>query len=165
MNIDDIQRLHDELIKRKIQPLTLAGGRKVYMLRADGGVNRLIDAKVPWWWAWEARWCLVKAHVLGFFHRLRMGTVGDGKPFHYDVYLRNTQTGEFKVYRENYGWNTPTDGVFQWEQGNYSCDCNRSLFMYDHEESKELPCSGKENVIVVDKLVVVETGEVVARNI
>lgn len=29
---------------------------------------------------------------------------------------------------------------FMWSDGNYACDCNRSLFLYQ-DPSKELPCS------------------------
>ena len=43
---------------------------------------------------------------------------------------------------------------FMWLEGNWSCDCNRSLFLYDGDETKELPCSAEENVIELLKLTV-----------
>jgi len=70
----------------------------------------------------------------------------------YLFYLRNTETGETKTYHENYDWDDEGDMFFQWFENNYSCDCNRSLFMYEHEEDKELDCSGDKNIIVIDKI-------------
>jgi hypothetical protein len=31
--------------------------------------------------------------------------------------------------------------TFLWEEGNYSCDCNRSIFLWPHDDSKHLECS------------------------
>ena len=36
---------------------------------------------------------------------------------------------------------------WMWTQGNYSCDCNRSLFLYDGDITRELPCNTDNNVI------------------
>ncbi len=69
--------------------------------------------------------------------------------------LRDTRTGKCvqhtcKIEKE---WEP---GQFhQWTEGNYSCDCNRSLFMYGEEG--ELPCNNGKNVIVLDRLQVGDT--------
>lgn len=42
----------------------------------------------------------------------------------YDVLIKDTQSGEAVVYHDPTDWN----GDFIWEDGNYACDCNRSLF-------------------------------------
>jgi len=77
------------------------------------------------------------------------------------VYLRDIIT---KVKREYKTTGYFPDGVFNdyiWSDGNYECDCNRSLFLYDHDESKEYPCNIQESQIIIDKIVRVDTGEVV----
>ena len=39
------------------------------------------------------------------------------------VHIRKNETGEINVYEDDY-WS----GDFQWQEGNYCCDCNRRLF-------------------------------------
>ena len=41
------------------------------------------------------------------------------------IFIKNTHTGETREYKDH-GLNF--FGSFIWEEGNYSCDCNRSLF-------------------------------------
>jgi len=43
--------------------------------------------------------------------------------------------------------------VFMWEDGNYACDCNRSLFLYEWDESRELKCNSGSNEIKLVSLV------------
>jgi len=68
------------------------------------------------------------------------------------IFLRNTLTGETRTYDDDFDW--PSDNAlrFQYFEGNYSCDCNRSLMMHDHDQSKKLECSAYENVIAIDKI-------------
>lgn len=44
------------------------------------------------------------------------------------------------------------DQEFMWSDGNYGCDCNRSIFLYGHDpDYLTLPCSwhpGQDNQIV-----------------
>jgi len=41
---------------------------------------------------------------------------------------------------------------FWWSQdGNAGCDCNRSLFMYDHDPARKVACSSR-NLIVIDRI-------------
>lgn len=77
-----------------------------------------------------------------------------------DVYLRNVKTGETGMKHFDFDYNPNL-----WDIGNYSCDCNRSLFLYDYNEDKELDCNVSDNVIVIDKIVDHETVEVLAKNL
>ncbi len=67
----------------------------------------------------------------------------------YEVHLRDRRTGVRKIVTLDLQWTNE----FWWREGNASCDCNRSLFMYDHDEELELPCSRGPNIIVVEKIV------------
>jgi hypothetical protein len=72
---------------------------------------------------------------------LLLGSKGSGiraepmlKP-HYpiEVYLYDRKTGERAVYNTE-GWDNHDDeefGEFIWSEGNYACDCNRSMFFAD----------------------------------
>ncbi len=81
-----------------------------------------------------------------------------------NIYLRNIKTGETKIYCSNYDIEEPFS-PFCWEEGNFSCDCNRSLFLYDHDEDKELDCNSDENIIVIDKITNCKTGEILIENL
>lgn len=44
------------------------------------------------------------------------------------VEIRNNATGEVRRYRDEY-FNSPgSASVYLWTDGNYGCDCNRSMF-------------------------------------
>ncbi len=44
----------------------------------------------------------------------------------YEVHIRCNETGEVRVYRTDTGINPWTGSeIYDWEQGNHSCDCNR----------------------------------------
>lgn len=43
----------------------------------------------------------------------------------YDVLLRNNASGEVRRHREAGDWEDFSD--FMWTEGNFACDCNRSL--------------------------------------
>jgi hypothetical protein len=82
-----------------------------------------------------------------------------------DIYLTDTETGFSKIYHDKYAWeDVDTDWpasaaiIYQYTEGNYSCDCNRSLFLYDWEENKVKSCG---NTIRLDKIVDRETGKVI----
>lgn len=59
----------------------------------------------------------------------------------YQIVLKDTRTEDTKklldVYDDDYSV------LWIWTQGNYECDCNRSIFM----ELDELPCNSTDNVI------------------
>ena len=44
----------------------------------------------------------------------------------YDVIIRKNETGEKRRIREDADWSYGQQ--FLWEEGNYSCDCNREIF-------------------------------------
>src|SRR4051812_5803648 len=44
----------------------------------------------------------------------------------FKILLRNNDTGEERLYVDDGDWTETTE--FTWVEGNYSCDCNRSLF-------------------------------------
>ncbi len=48
-----------------------------------------------------------------------------------NVHIRRNADGVVRVYPfPEYGWDDDPDGAseFMWSDGNYGCDCNRSLF-------------------------------------
>ena len=65
--------------------------------------------------------------------------------------IKNNNTGEIRKYEDDMLW---VDGsgpnTWIWEEGNYSCDCNRSLFFYragGEDEPEGIQCSdGKYSV-------------------
>lgn len=68
--------------------------------------------------------------------------------YQYLIKLRNTKTGESTEHQDNYDYGGDQDlMLFQWLENNFSCDCNRSIFMYD-DEDKELPCSGDPTIVI-----------------
>lgn len=94
-----------------------------------------------------------------------------------DIHLRDTQTGEVVVYHNTYPIPEPdlheSSTLYIWEEGNYSCDCNRSLFFHrakhpdadPNDPEIKLDCNTGDNRIIIDKIVVRETGEVLAENL
>ena len=64
----------------------------------------------------------------------------------FDVVMRDNQTDETKIVHLDLAWYEHSP--FMWEEGNFSCDCTRSLFFYNHEESKEYPC-GHDKISVI----------------
>lgn len=83
-----------------------------------------------------------------------------------DIYLTDTETGESRTYHDKFDWQEAAaelsfaEGavIYQYTEGNYSCDCNRSLFFYDWEEDKVKPCG---NTIRLDKIVNRETDKLI----
>lgn len=77
-----------------------------------------------------------------------------------DVLIRNNETGESVVYEHDGCFE---DGVFRkfiWEEGNYSCDCNRALFFFrakNMDDPEDRQC-GEELYSV--KIIRKSTGEV-----
>lgn len=46
-----------------------------------------------------------------------------------DVYLYDTTNGKSGKYQPDYDIEEPFN-PYGWEKGNFSCDCNRSIFLY-----------------------------------
>jgi hypothetical protein len=83
--------------------------------------------------------------------------------YNIDVYLRNTIDGFVNIHQPDYEYDDsePFNSWIWWE-GNFSCDCNRSLFLYeaDLDDERELECNLGNNVIIIDKIVRRDTGEI-----
>ena len=55
--------------------------------------------------------------------------------------LRDKITGFEADYTEEYASYVTEDTIeYVWDHGNYSCDCNRSLFLYGENPPREFPC-------------------------
>lgn len=76
-----------------------------------------------------------------------------------DVYLRNTIDGFTDIYHDDWDYPEPFNSCM-WYEGNYSCDCNRSYFLYNWDNNKELDCNIENNIIIIDKIVRRDTGEI-----
>ncbi len=67
-----------------------------------------------------------------------------------DVTIRRVVDGIERVHQTDLWQQNHYDGTFMWEDGNYSCDCNRAIFFGEPEEAEA--CSdGRYLVKVVDR--------------
>ena len=101
-----------------------------YAKKQDERKQRLIQ----WhrWWVW-LRWgccCLRVSDRM----QATLTQKKKGRPMKIDVHIRKNETGEERVYCDDTEWLdrgecTAEAGVcWMYEEGNYSCDCNRELF-------------------------------------
>lgn len=64
------------------------------------------------------------------------------------VHIRKNDTGEIRIYNcMTYFDDADLPSIYVWEDGNYSCDCNRRLFfarINNEEEDWESGCSDTE---------------------
>jgi len=74
----------------------------------------------------------------------------------------NTITNEKIVRNNDFEWEEESHILYQYKYGNYSCDCNRSLFMYDWDENKELECS-EDSPIIKTNIYNQENGKLIYR--
>jgi hypothetical protein len=77
-------------------------------------------------------------------------------------HIRKNDTGEIRIYKDDlYLDDDGSPNTFIWVDGNFSCDCNRSLFFArandeDEDEAWELGCSDTDysvNIVVEGKLI------------
>jgi hypothetical protein len=61
--------------------------------------------------------------------------------------LKDTRSGFTKYYRYTIDPQYVDSQYYWWFDGNASCDCNRSLFLYNYDGSKELDCNNGNNII------------------
>lgn len=63
-------------------------------------------------------------------------------PDTYDVFLRCNATGEVRIYRHDLPWNEGSAFLWDRNNGNYGCDCNRTIFFGDAvpEDKEGRPC-------------------------
>ena len=58
--------------------------------------------------------------------------------------------GHIYSYTENFGYEYPADSArYMYEEGNYACDCNRSLFIERHcnDEFQEMGCGDEIKLV------------------
>ena len=48
------------------------------------------------------------------------------------ITMRDNNTNEVRVLHKKLEW-FERGSDFMWSDGNFSCDCNRALFFYDHD--------------------------------
>lgn len=72
----------------------------------------------------------------------------------YFITLQDIRDGYQKRYYAEYEWEDEADMFYMWFEGNYACDCNRSLFLYNGDETQELACNiyDDDNVIKIVKI-------------
>lgn len=83
------------------------------------------------------------------------------------VYIRDVDTGYAGIYLTESGpdWDGESPNTFIWSEGNFSCDCNRSIFLHSAlglDEPKNLECG--ERRYAIDAIVRTDTHEIVYRD-
>lgn len=67
--------------------------------------------------------------------------------------LRSRETGREGRYAHE--WSSGIASLlWLWTEGNFACDCNRSIFLLGRDVSDTLPCNGGEPTIELVELVV-----------
>ena len=74
-----------------------------------------------------------------------------------DVTILDTHTGETVTYEDEHYFDDEYDSDFIWDEGNFSCDCNRALFFLrakgvpeeDIDHDDDTPCNFKANRYLV----------------
>lgn len=63
-----------------------------------------------------------------------------------NAHIRNNKTGEVRVHDDSISmYPNGSPNAFIWEEGNYACDCNRSLFFHNWgPESDAQACTETE---------------------
>lgn len=83
----------------------------------------------------------------------------------YTIYLKDKRNGNIKKYNDDWDYKDDDDYdaidrmLINWFEGNYSCDCNKSIFMYG--EKGELSCNGKIETIIVEKIIERESKKII----
>ena len=77
----------------------------------------------------------------------------------YSIELRDDVFDRDFTYCDDFDYESLGDLLFIWIEGNYSCDCNRHIFMYP-DDNKDRVCNTGANSIQLIR-VTSEDGEVV----
>lgn len=83
---------------------------------------------------------------------------GENTQNDYEITIKDTVSGKQKTFTEQF----PSDecAEFMFSEGNYACDCNRSIFLQLFDRA-ELPCNVGENQIVCLGIRNLKTGKIV----
>ena len=89
----------------------------------------------------------------------------------YLIALKDTVTGDQRTfefeYTEKRVCDEDSDGllVYLWTGGNYGCDCNRSLYLWNwsDDDDKELGCNRGDNRILLLSIHEKETGRAIGK--
>jgi hypothetical protein len=73
----------------------------------------------------------------------------------YRITLKDSVTGDTRTFEQKSSGDDALDAdrniEYLWDEGNYSCDCNRSLFLWNFDRAKELKCDlGKNRIELVE---------------
>lgn len=63
----------------------------------------------------------------------------------YSVFIQKNSTGEVREYKCDFEWTD--NSTFMWTEGNFSCDCNLSLFFLEvggQEDDENQLCGNKD---------------------
>ena len=62
----------------------------------------------------------------------------------YRITLKDTITGDARTFETEWFGQDEEDAnrniEYLWEEGTYSCDCTRSIFLWNFDDSKHLSC-------------------------
>jgi hypothetical protein len=75
--------------------------------------------------------------------------------------LKDSVTGYQRDYIDS--WDYSEDGlIFYWTDGNFGCDCNRALALWNwSDEAKDIPCNVEGNRIRLLRIAEQETGHII----
>lgn len=76
-----------------------------------------------------------------------------------DVHLRHTETGDTNIYHSPVDYTDLRNIEYMYGEGNYSCNCNRLLFLYDWSIDDERISCGS-GLVAIDKITDRDTDEV-----
>ena len=72
----------------------------------------------------------------------------------YTFYMKDMETGEQKYHNGTCDYEDDNDMMWDWFEGDFSCDCNRWLAFTDWEEDfEDVSCNEDENRIVIEKII------------
>ena len=81
-----------------------------------------------------------------------------------DVHMRNSLSGEKRVFRDPHDYAADDFIAYLWSDGNFGCDCNRSLFFARAVGAEEIDAPCGQTQFEVEKIVDRASGAVVYRD-
>ena len=74
------------------------------------------------------------------------------KRFEHYVVLKDTKTGETRAIQAAHDGVLHEGTEFMWNEGNYSCDCNREIFFYGHNIDHTISCGNSRFRIIANNI-------------